>query len=86
MMNLFSPKHFSRFLLVMLYVRTGAEEVFDALMLSTPTLSGLQEAVSIIWLKLTWNTLLDTQTHAHIALAVCFPSSLPSLFQLEMSH
>uniref|UniRef100_A0A8D3BDB5 Grainyhead-like transcription factor 3 n=1 Tax=Scophthalmus maximus TaxID=52904 RepID=A0A8D3BDB5_SCOMX len=31
---------------VMLYVRTGAEEVFDALMLSTPTLSGLQEAIS----------------------------------------
>uniref|UniRef100_A0A4W6F223 Grainyhead like transcription factor 3 n=1 Tax=Lates calcarifer TaxID=8187 RepID=A0A4W6F223_LATCA len=31
---------------VLLYVRTGAEEVFDALMLSTPTLSGLQEAIS----------------------------------------
>lgn len=31
---------------VLLYVRTGAEEVFDALMLSTPTLSGLREAVS----------------------------------------
>ncbi|XP_026155874.1 grainyhead-like protein 3 homolog [Mastacembelus armatus] len=31
---------------VLLYVRTGAEEVFDALMLNTPTLSGLQEAIS----------------------------------------
>ncbi|CAJ1073450.1 grainyhead-like protein 3 homolog [Xyrichtys novacula] len=31
---------------VLLYVRTGAEEVFDALMLNTPTLSGLREAVS----------------------------------------
>ncbi|TKS86711.1 Grainyhead-like protein 3 -like protein [Collichthys lucidus] len=31
---------------VLLYVRTGAEEVFDALMLSTPTLSGLRKAVS----------------------------------------
>ncbi|XP_056250255.1 grainyhead-like protein 3 homolog [Seriola aureovittata] len=31
---------------VLLYVRTGAEEVFDALMLSTPTLSGLREAIS----------------------------------------
>ncbi|XP_070698725.1 grainyhead-like protein 3 homolog [Pempheris klunzingeri] len=31
---------------VLLYVRTGAEEVFDALMLSTPTLTGLREAVS----------------------------------------
>ncbi|XP_028422154.1 grainyhead-like protein 3 homolog [Perca flavescens] len=31
---------------VLLYVRTCAEEVFDALMLSTPTLSGLREAVS----------------------------------------
>lgn len=31
---------------VLLYVRSGCEEVFDALMLSTPTLSGLREAVS----------------------------------------
>ncbi|XP_070776269.1 grainyhead-like protein 3 homolog [Enoplosus armatus] len=31
---------------VLLYVRTVTEEVFDALMLSTPTLSGLREAVS----------------------------------------
>ncbi|XP_044022889.1 grainyhead-like protein 3 homolog isoform X2 [Siniperca chuatsi] len=31
---------------VLLYVRTVAEEVFDALMLSTPTVSGLREAVS----------------------------------------
>ncbi|KAI3367646.1 hypothetical protein L3Q82_026484 [Scortum barcoo] len=31
---------------VLLYVRTGAEEVFDALMLNTPTMSGLREAVS----------------------------------------
>ncbi|XP_042357190.1 grainyhead-like protein 3 homolog [Plectropomus leopardus] len=31
---------------VLLYVRTPAEEVFDALMLNTPTLSGLREAVS----------------------------------------
>nr|XP_020446625.1 grainyhead-like protein 3 homolog [Monopterus albus] len=31
---------------VLLYVRTSAEEVFDALMLSTPTLSGLREAIS----------------------------------------
>lgn len=29
-----------------MYVRTGAEEVFDALMLNSPTLSGLREAVS----------------------------------------
>lgn len=33
--------------LVLLYVRTGTEEVFDALMLNSPTLSGLREAVSI---------------------------------------
>ncbi|XP_037341548.1 grainyhead-like protein 3 homolog [Pungitius pungitius] len=31
---------------VLLYVRTHSDEVFDALMLSTPTLSGLREAVS----------------------------------------
>ncbi|KAM8913882.1 grainyhead-like protein 3 homolog isoform 2-T2 [Spinachia spinachia] len=31
---------------VLLYVRTHSNEVFDALMLSTPTLSGLREAVS----------------------------------------
>ncbi|XP_038134089.1 grainyhead-like protein 3 homolog [Cyprinodon tularosa] len=31
---------------VLLYVRTTAEEVFDALMLSSPTLSGLREAIS----------------------------------------
>ncbi|XP_054470392.1 grainyhead-like protein 3 homolog [Anoplopoma fimbria] len=31
---------------VLLYVRTHTEEVFDALMLSAPTLSGLQDAVS----------------------------------------
>ncbi|XP_008306932.1 grainyhead-like protein 3 homolog isoform X2 [Cynoglossus semilaevis] len=31
---------------VLLYVRTSAEEVFDALMLSSPTLSGLKEAIS----------------------------------------
>ncbi|XP_034432308.1 grainyhead-like protein 3 homolog [Hippoglossus hippoglossus] len=31
---------------VLLYVRAGVEEVFDALMLSSPTLSGLQEAIS----------------------------------------
>ncbi|XP_049451369.1 grainyhead-like protein 3 homolog [Epinephelus fuscoguttatus] len=31
---------------VLLYVRTPAEEVFDALMLNAPTLSGLREAVS----------------------------------------
>ncbi|XP_036006818.1 grainyhead-like protein 3 homolog, partial [Fundulus heteroclitus] len=37
---------FSLAFLVLLYVRTGAEEVFDALMLNSPTLSGLQEAIS----------------------------------------
>lgn len=42
--NLFS---FSVFPLVLLYVRTAAEEVFDALMLNAPTLSGLREAVSV---------------------------------------
>ncbi|XP_029973589.1 grainyhead-like protein 3 homolog isoform X2 [Salarias fasciatus] len=31
---------------VLLYVRTGSEEVFDALMLSSPTLSGLRDAIS----------------------------------------
>lgn len=31
---------------VLLYVRSGSEEVFDALMLSTPTLSSLRDAVS----------------------------------------
>ncbi|XP_035529279.1 grainyhead-like protein 3 homolog [Morone saxatilis] len=31
---------------VLLYVRTAADEVFDALMLSTPTVSGLRDAVS----------------------------------------
>uniref|UniRef100_A0A3P9B7R2 Grainyhead-like protein 3 homolog n=1 Tax=Maylandia zebra TaxID=106582 RepID=A0A3P9B7R2_9CICH len=31
---------------VLLYVRTNSEEVFDALMLNSPTLSGLREAIS----------------------------------------
>lgn len=31
---------------ILLYVRTGTEEVFDALMLNSPTLSGLREAIS----------------------------------------
>ncbi|CAK6971473.1 grainyhead-like protein 3 homolog [Scomber scombrus] len=31
---------------ILLYVRTGAEEVFDALMLNSPTLSSLREAIS----------------------------------------
>ncbi|XP_034015480.1 grainyhead-like protein 3 homolog isoform X2 [Thalassophryne amazonica] len=31
---------------VLLYVRSGAQEVFDALMLNTPTLMGLREAIS----------------------------------------
>ncbi|XP_072314158.1 grainyhead-like protein 3 homolog [Eucyclogobius newberryi] len=31
---------------VLLYVRTSSEEIFDALMLSTPTLAGLKEALS----------------------------------------
>ncbi|XP_041827061.1 grainyhead-like protein 3 homolog [Melanotaenia boesemani] len=31
---------------VLLYVRTGSEEVFNALMLSSPTLSGLRQAIS----------------------------------------
>uniref|UniRef100_A0A668AGK3 Grainyhead like transcription factor 3 n=1 Tax=Myripristis murdjan TaxID=586833 RepID=A0A668AGK3_9TELE len=31
---------------VLLYVRTESEEVFDALMLSTPTMTGLREAIS----------------------------------------
>ncbi|CAL8273248.1 unnamed protein product [Merluccius merluccius] len=31
---------------VLLYVRTESEEVFDALMLNTPTLTGLREAIS----------------------------------------
>uniref|UniRef100_A0A3B3ZLW1 Grh/CP2 DB domain-containing protein n=1 Tax=Periophthalmus magnuspinnatus TaxID=409849 RepID=A0A3B3ZLW1_9GOBI len=34
------------FTIVLLYVRTNAEEIFDALMLSTPTLAGLKEALS----------------------------------------
>lgn len=38
---LFSP------ILVLIYVRTGAEEVFDALMLSSPTVYGLREAVRV---------------------------------------
>lgn len=46
--------------LVLLYVRTAAEEVFDALMLSTPTLSGLREAVS--------NTLENTHQHIYLTL------------------
>lgn len=33
-------------LLVLLYVRKESEEVFDALMLKTPSLKGLMEAVS----------------------------------------
>ncbi len=37
--------YFSAFA-VLLYVRKEAEEVFDALMLKTPTLKGLVEAVS----------------------------------------
>uniref|UniRef100_A0A8C6UJU4 GRHL1/CP2 C-terminal domain-containing protein n=1 Tax=Neogobius melanostomus TaxID=47308 RepID=A0A8C6UJU4_9GOBI len=31
---------------VLLYIRTSAEQVFDALLLSTPTLGGLREALS----------------------------------------
>lgn len=38
--------HISLALLVLLYVRKESEEVFDALMLKTPTLKGLVEAVS----------------------------------------
>lgn len=34
-------------LLVLLYVRKEAEEVFDALMLKSPTVKGLMEAVSV---------------------------------------
>lgn len=34
---------------VLLYVRKESEEVFDALMLKTPTLKGLVEAVSSPW-------------------------------------
>lgn len=37
--------HFSAFA-VLLYVRKETEEVFDALMLKTPTVKGLVEAVS----------------------------------------
>lgn len=37
---------FSQFRIVLLYVRTHTDEAFDALMLRTPTLSGLREAVS----------------------------------------
>lgn len=33
---------------VLLYVRKESEEVFDALMLKTPTLKGLVEAVSVV--------------------------------------
>lgn len=33
---------------VLLYVRKETEEVFDALMLKTPTLKGLVEAVSLV--------------------------------------
>ena len=36
--------------LVLLYVRREEEEVFDALMLNTPTLSGLLQAVSVLTL------------------------------------
>lgn len=38
--------HFDLALPVLLYVRKESEEVFDALMLKTPTLKGLVEAVS----------------------------------------
>lgn len=38
--------HPSPITIVLLYVRKEAEEVFDALMLKTPSLKGLMEAVS----------------------------------------
>lgn len=38
---------FSLAIPVLLYVRKESEEVFDALMLKTPTLKGLVEAVSL---------------------------------------
>ena len=50
------------FPIVLMYVRTCAEEVFDALMLSTPTLSGLREAVSNK--LLTSNTFLKVEINS----------------------
>lgn len=41
------PKVLILVLSVLLYVRKEADEVFDALMLKTPTVKGLMEAVSI---------------------------------------
>ena len=35
--------------LVLLYVRKECDEVFDALMLRSPTLQALMEAVSLVW-------------------------------------
>lgn len=42
----FESRFFFFFFSVLLYVRRETEEVFDALMLNTPTLKGLREAVS----------------------------------------
>ena len=53
---------FSRCSAVLLYVRTESEEVFDALMLNTPTLASLREAVSP---EMYTHTHTHMQTHTH---------------------
>ena len=50
---------------VLLYVRTESEEVFDALMLNTPTLMSLREAVSPDKRRTHIHTHTHTHTHTH---------------------
>lgn len=58
--------------LVLLYVRKESEEVFDALMLKTPSLKGLMEAVSSINFKLSLKSeSKPTQNCAGIDLKDC---------------
>lgn len=76
--------------IVLLYVRTGAEEVFDALMLSTPTLSGLRKAVS--------NTLTHMHEYSYLTWfpycclnftckhTLCYPSSMSSFLLTVVSY
>lgn len=83
---------FSRLPTVLLYVRTGADEVFDALMLNTPTLSGLREAVSNTLINkvikpdlspLYKHTLTHIHIHAHVALTL--PYVISHIYHLSFS-
>lgn len=76
--------------IVLLYVRTGAEEVFDALMLSSPTVSGLREAVSVTrWIQAHSDVMTScTVTHCSLIFSVCCASGISCFLQWEimLSH